>query len=129
LLVEGQRSGFPMRLRSEIFVKALLRTATAQGGFGTVLRRGSDEAGAVFIVILDKEGLADLYGPAPQSFFDDLDAGERIFEQLESGVDHSTLDNFQDKQERFDPDFWMVELETTRPVGDILRLSDDHLRT
>lgn len=118
-----------MRLKSEIFVKALLRTETAQGGFCTVLRRGSDEAGAIFIVILGKEGRADLYGPAPQSVIDDENTGDRIFEQLESGVDHSTLANFQDKQERFDPDFWMVELETTRPVGDILRLSDDHLRT
>ena len=40
-----------IRLKSEIWVQAYLRSWFAAGGYGAVLRRGAPEAGAVYVAI------------------------------------------------------------------------------
>jgi hypothetical protein len=69
-----------MRLRTDIFVSALLRRVFAKGDFAAVEKKGAEQAGAIFIRQHFRDGLETLYGPAPQSFFDEEQTGERLFE-------------------------------------------------
>ena len=69
-----------MRLRADIFVSALLRRVFASGDFAAVEKKGAEEAGAIFIRQHFRDGLETLYAPAPQTAFDEGQAGDRLFE-------------------------------------------------
>ena len=56
-----------MRLTSEMFAAYLVRRVFADGGFAAVVRRGADAAGAVFVVLRDRQGAIRLLGPTPTS--------------------------------------------------------------
>ena len=60
-----------MRLKLLIWIAAYLRAVSTRGPDGLVRRRGAEEAGAIFIKINRLDGTADLYGPAPQSAFEE----------------------------------------------------------
>ncbi len=49
-----------MRLRSDIYVSALLRRVFAKGDFAAVERKGAEEAGAIFIRQHFRDGLETL---------------------------------------------------------------------
>ena len=59
------------RLKSEIRVHAMLRTAAAAGIFGAVLRRGDDTAGAIIVRLAPDAQTAMLYCAAPGPGTDD----------------------------------------------------------
>lgn len=75
-----------MRLKSGIWVSAYLRRCNVEGVFAAVRRRGAEEAGAIFIKISRLDGTAILYGPAPQSAFDEAHPGERFFTAVLGGA-------------------------------------------
>ncbi len=101
-----------MRLRSDIFVAALIRQVEIQGAFAMLRRRGAAEAGAIFVKIDRLDGNAALYGPAPQS--EDLPEGvARLFVRLHSEEWRQPLE-LEERLQRemsFDPDLWIVEIE------------------
>ncbi|MDR6952738.1 hypothetical protein J2X65_002097 [Ancylobacter sp. 3268] len=100
-----------MRLKSAIWVSALIRRANGAGAFAAVRRRGAEEAGAVFVKIATLDGLAALYGPAPPSF-DDEDSPERRFAAIvPADRPEAEAEERMDKEIRFDPDLWFVEIE------------------
>lgn len=101
-----------MRLKSEIFVAALVRRVFSAGDFAAVERKGADAAGAIFIRQRLRNGLQNLYGPAPQSFSDEEQGAERRFERRLTAVEGPEIDALIDKERRFDSDLWVVELET-----------------
>jgi hypothetical protein len=102
-----------MRLKSGIWVSAYVRRAATEGAFAVVRRRGADEAGAVFVKIDRLDGTADLFGPAPQSSFDDAHPVERAFVACLKTQPAPVADaeSYLQKQMRFDPDIWIVEVE------------------
>ncbi|NTE85751.1 DUF1491 family protein [Agrobacterium rubi] len=107
-----------MRLKSEIFVSALIRRVFSAGDFAAVERKGADAAGAIFIRQRLRGGLENLYAPAPQSFSDDEEErAERRFEQRLSGADAPEVEALLEKERRFDSDLWVVELETESVDG------------
>src|SRR5271167_865889 len=101
-----------MRLKSSIWVAAYLRRCQTEGIFGAVRKRGAEEAGAVFVKVATLDGNATLYGPAPQTVYDESRPVERIFlpaspqPQPEASVEERLV-----KELRFDPDAWIVETE------------------
>lgn len=100
-----------MRLRSDIFVSAYIRRCSVENVPAMLRRRGSAEAGAVFIKIDRLDGTCALYGPAPQSAFgDDL---ERRFVRMHETptIDPATAEEKLARQIRFDSDCWVVEVE------------------
>ncbi len=111
-----------MRVTSDLWVSALLRRAFGEGGFGAVLRRGGDSAGAIFIVARDRMGEATLYGPAPQTGYDDARPDDRLFVELMRTADEARIDERLAKESRFDPDLWLVEIEPGRPDADLFPL-------
>ncbi|XUY27484.1 DUF1491 family protein [Agrobacterium sp. rho-8.1] len=107
-----------MRLKSEMFVSALIRRVFSAGDFAAVERKGADAAGAIFIRQRLRSGLENLYAPAPQSFSDDEEAGsQRRFEQRLSGAEAQDVEALLEKERRFDSDLWVLELETESVEG------------
>lgn len=101
-----------MRLKSAIFVSALIRRAQVEGAYAVVVRRGSEEAGAVFVKVSRLDGTAALYGPAPQSAFDEAAPADRLFSVLvEPGRPEADADARIAREVKFDPDLYVVEIE------------------
>ena len=98
------------RLKSAIWVSALLRRCQVEGKFGALLRKGAEEAGAVYVVINHLDGTYDLLGPPPGSSHDD--EGNRVFEKLFAApVPWADVSAEIEKQAGFDSDIWAVEIE------------------
>lgn len=102
-----------MRLKSAIWVAGYLRRCQVEGAFVAVRRHGAEEAGAVFIKINRLDGTADLYGPAPQSMFDEAQPVDRLFSlaMKTSPAPEAEVEASLARQVRFDPDLWIVEVE------------------
>jgi hypothetical protein len=100
-----------MRLKSGIWVAAYLRRCQVEGLVAVLRRRGSEEAGAIFIKVSRLDGSADLYGPAPQSAFDEAPAGERMFDLALAERPEADIEAYLTRQIRYDPDLWIVEVE------------------
>jgi hypothetical protein len=111
-----------MRVTSDLYVSALLRRVFSQGGFGAVVQKGGESAGAIFIVMRDRMGEAVLYGPAPQTGYDEAKPDDRIFVEVLRTTDESEVEAKLAKERRFDPDLWVVELETEIAPADLLTL-------
>ena len=54
-----------MRLKSELWVKAYLRRCRVDGADALLVRRGDEDAGAIYIKVSRLDGTALLFGPAP----------------------------------------------------------------
>lgn len=107
-----------MRLKSEIFVSALVRRVFSAGDFAAVEKKGADAAGAIFIRQRLRGGLENLYGPAPQSFSDsDEENFDRRFECRLQGAQAHDVEALLEKERRFDSDLWVVEIETETVEG------------
>ena len=100
-----------MRLRSDVWVAALTRRAFAAGATATIVHRGADEAGAIFVAVDRLDGRADLWGPAPQADFDGAETGDRRFERLLAQVPRADIAARIVSERRFDTDLWLVEVE------------------
>lgn len=103
-----------MRLKSGIWVAAYVRRCNGEGAFAAVRRRGAEEAGAVFIKINRLDGTGVLYGPAPQSAFDETRPAERMFVPAVGGekpAPEADIEARLQREIRFDSDVWIVEVE------------------
>ncbi len=101
-----------MRLKSEIWVAAYRRRCEIAGAFAVMRRRGAAEAGAILIKIDRLDGNVALYGPAPQSFFGEGET-ERRFVRMhpQEAIENAAAEARIEKELRFDPDLWIVEVE------------------
>ena len=102
-----------MRLKSGIWVAAYIRRAQIEGAQAMLRRRGADEAGAVFIKVSRLDGTAEVFGPAPQSTFDEARPSDRVFIRSLKAQPASEADAeaYLARQLKFDPDIWIVEVE------------------
>ena len=103
-----------MRLKSGIWVAAYLRRCNVEGLFAAVRRRGAEEAGAIFIKINRLDGTGTLYGPAPQSAFDEAQPGDRMFVAAvgrDAPAADADIEARLVREIRFDPDLWIIEVE------------------
>ena len=97
------------RLRSDIWVSAYLRRCAVRGAVAVLRRRGSAEAGAIYIKLDWLDGRSSLYAPAPPD--SDMDDMERRFECVMQEVDGLSVEARMAREMRFDPDLWFVEVE------------------
>ena len=89
-----------------------MRRCQTEGVFGAVRRRGSEEAGAVFVKLALLNGDAILYAPAPQTAYDDSRPIERVFAPSPpTPVAEYKVEERLAKEISFDPDVWIVEIE------------------
>jgi hypothetical protein len=102
-----------MRLKSAIWVAAYIRRCHLEGAFAVVRRRGAEEAGAIFVKLNRLDGTAELFGPAPQSVFEDARPAERLFTPCiaPQPAPEAKIEERLARELRFDPDVWIVEVE------------------
>jgi hypothetical protein len=100
-----------MRLRSDIWVKAYLRSCAVAGGQGYVVRHGDDDAGAIYIKVTDAARTARLFAPAPTGL-DDADT-ERRWQCItgEQPIAEADADAKLARETAYDGDVWVIEIE------------------
>ena len=101
-----------MRLRSDIFVGALLRHAAVLGLPAMQVRRGAAEAGTIFIEIDHLDGTVSLFGPAPPDVAESAAQG-REFGPLGASqrLPAEEANAIMARQARYDPDLWLIAVE------------------
>ena len=103
-----------MRLKSGIWVAAYIRRCQVEGVQAVLRRRGAEEAGAVFIKVSKLDGTAEVYGPAPQSAFDEAQPADRMFSAVlgaSAPIPTTEAEARIAREIKFDPDVWLVEVE------------------
>ena len=94
------------RLRSGIFVRALIRRAEVEGAQAYVVRKGSEEAGAIFLKVSRLDGICTVLNQARDS------EGELVWARpLGETADDAKAAQYFERQIKFDPDLWIVEIE------------------
>jgi len=97
------------RLKTGIWVKALIRRCEIEAVPAVVVRRGDDTAGVVLVKMNLLNGRAVLYSQARGAL------GQRIW--LAHGVpekahwSEAEADAYIDRQLKVDPDVWVIEIE------------------
>jgi hypothetical protein len=102
-----------MRLKSALWVSAYVRRCHVEGVFAVIRRRGAEEAGAIFIKVNRLDDTADVYGPAPQSAFEEEHPVDRAFSPAMRTMPapDAEAEACLARQVRFDPDLWIIETE------------------
>jgi hypothetical protein len=94
------------RLKSGIFVRALIRRAEVQGAQAYVLRKGSEEAGAIFLKVSRLDGTCVVLNQARGP-----DGEPAWTRPLGEATDDAKASAYFERQIKFDPDLWIVEIE------------------
>jgi len=100
--------GWPMspRLKAGIYVRALIRRAEVAGAAAFVVRKGSEEAGAIFIKIARLDGTCTVLNQARNG------EGELVWAKpLGDSCPEDKAGDYFARQIKFDPDLWIVEIE------------------
>jgi hypothetical protein len=100
-----------MRVTSALWVGAYVRRCFGAGAAAAVVKRGAEEAGAIFVIADRLDGTGDLYAPAPQASFDESEPGDRLFQKVASAAAMAEIDQRLEREKKFDPDLWVVAVE------------------
>lgn len=112
-----------MRVTTDLWVSALLRRVFSDGGFAAIQKKGAHEAGAIFVVHRSRFDALELYGPAPQTSYDEEKPADRQFMRMDVGSDEEAVSARLEREKRFDTDIWVVELETQSGVNGYLEIA------
>ncbi len=94
------------RLKSGIAVRALIRRAEVAGAQAYVVKKGNEEAGAIYLKINRLDRSCTVLSQAVSG------DGERVWARpLGESCDEPKAAAWFDKQKKFDPDLWIVEIE------------------
>ena len=98
-----------IRLKSRLYVQALIRRCEIAGASAYLVRRGAEEAGAIFLKVNRLDGTLTVLSPARRG-------EERVWMRpLGDTADEARVSDYFAKQIRIDPDIWIVEIED--PAG------------
>lgn len=95
-----------IRLATEFWVHAYIKRLELQNIPAYVLAHGDNSAGAVLVKLATLDGQASLLHRTY-----DLQSGEQLWAELASGSE-AEVDALITKQRSFDPDLWVVEIES-----------------
>jgi hypothetical protein len=94
------------RLKAGIYVRALIRKVQVEGASAFVIRTGAEEAGSIILKVAKLDGSVLVLNQARNAM------GELIWAQALGGwVDEARAAQWCDKQVKFDPDVWIIEIE------------------
>lgn len=97
-----------MKLRTDVWVAALIRRAQAGGAFAAVLHKGDETAGDAAVKVALMDGRARVY--VAQASMD----GDRVWLQPlgeASASPEADADAYLTRRREQDPDMWIVEIE------------------
>jgi hypothetical protein len=95
------------RLPAHVEVAAIMRRAEVGGGFAAVLRKGDPDRGTLILVLQQRgetRGILERELGASFSY-------EWVFKPAGS----ESVSEFVASRERFDTDFWLIELDVAEP--------------
>lgn len=94
------------RIKSAIQAKAIIRRAEVGGAQAFLVRRGQEDAGALFLKLSRLDGTFTVLNQARRG------DGELIWTKpLGDCADEDAVRAYLEKQARFDPDLWILEIE------------------
>jgi len=94
------------RLKAGLYVKALIRRAEVAGASVYVARRGAEDAGALLLKLARPDRSCTVLSQARRG------EGELVWiKPLGDTSDEAAATMFFEKQIRYDPDIWIVEIE------------------
>lgn len=107
------------RLATKLTINALVRRAAAQGDFATVIRKGDETAGQILLLTRARDGACRVYARTMNR------DGAYTWTVAVDGQQEelAKVNEYLDRQARYDPDLWVIELDTANPE----RLIDDEL--
>lgn len=95
------------QLKSAIYVLALMRRCEVEGAQAYLLRRGAEEAGAVFLKVNRLDGTFLVLARAREGR-----EGRLVWTRpLGDSSDEAKATDYFARQIRFDPDIWIIEIE------------------
>ena len=102
-----------MRLKSKFWVQAYVRARNAAGAFATVVHRGDEDFGVIWVRLNRLDGTSVLFAPAPQPLDAVDDSAERRFvrQHKSDSITDAEAEELIRRQRSFDSDFWLVEVE------------------
>ena len=99
------------RLPAHLEAAGFLRGAEEAGGFGTVLRRGDPDRGALILIVGSR---GEHFGCLERTLAAD---GSYRWEQVgpPQGAGTATIADWSQKRRNFDSDLWLIELDIPSP--------------
>ena len=95
------------RLPAHLEAASLIRRAEAEGGFAAVLRKGDPDRGAMTLILRER---GELHGILERELGADFTYGWSL-KRLEQTAEREFVADMVAKKVRFDPDFWLIELD------------------
>jgi len=95
------------RLPSHVEVAGFIRRAEAEGGFAAVLRRGDPHSGALTLIVRER---GELRGILERELGANFTYGWSL-KRLDTPEQADSVADLIARKERFDPDFWLIELD------------------
>ncbi|MGE0735769.1 MAG: DUF1491 family protein [Alphaproteobacteria bacterium] len=94
------------RLKTDLWVYALIRRAEIGGAFASVARHGDDRSGTVFVKVRQAADRCVVYGAR-------YDQEARVWTAATgpAPVVEPDADAYLQRQIKFDPDIWILEVE------------------
>ncbi|MGO3517193.1 MAG: DUF1491 family protein [Acetobacter cibinongensis] len=95
------------RLKSDFMARAILRQAAQNGQSAMLLRKGDADAGSILVVLLERNGSAVVLSQTRTP------EGEAAWLRSsgENPLSPAEISLYLERQTRFDPDLWVLELE------------------
>ena len=100
------------RLPAHLEAAGLIRQAEAEGGFGTIIKRGDADRGALILLITEQgraSGVPRTRAWPAMAFMVGSRSGQRLAPIAKALADWSQ------KRVRFDEDLWLIELDIPDP--------------
>jgi hypothetical protein len=99
------------RLPAHVEASGFLRSAEQSGGFGTVLRKGDPDRGALILIVGSR---GQHFGCIERTLSGD---GRYRWQQVgpAAGDGTETIADWSQKRVRFDSDLWLIELDIPSP--------------
>lgn len=98
-----------LRLKSELYVQALVRRVQGEMCAAYVLARGDKDAGGIFIRVNRLDGTAGVL-----NMFTDMDGAQSFRVILPLGSEEAQSDALIERERQRDPDLWVVDIEDAR---------------
>ena len=98
-----------LRLKSELYVQALVRRVQAAMGAAYVLTRGDKDAGGIYVRVSRLDGTAGVL-----NMFTDMNGEQSFRVVLPMGSAEAESDALIEREMQRDPDIWVVDIEDVR---------------
>jgi hypothetical protein len=91
------------RLAASVEASALMRRATAEGGFATIIAKGDAERGSLLLIITERGRQG--------AMLERMLNASGAYEWQKSGPNSESPTDWLEKRRRNDPDLWLIELD------------------